>query len=209
MVINHKYKFLFVHIHKTGGSSIRNSLLELEGSEFYAHHHTHLKWINYNNFNSYYKFCFVRNPWDRLVSWYCGILKLRTNNNFQRYIKSYSSNFSEFLNCTRVIHERIFSKNEKNSDNSIPYYKSISYNQLDYISDVYNNNIANYIGKFENLNNDWAILLDNLKINFITLKKDNVGNHKNYKNYYNEEDILKVKNLYKKDIEFFNYTFNA
>lgn len=208
MVINHKYNFLFIHIHKTAGSSIRDALLALEGSEFIAHNHTHLSWIDYDSYKDYYKFSFVRNPWDRLVSWYFGILKLKANNNFQKYIKSCCSNFSQFLNCNEVIKEKICCKNEVLSRLKTNYYKSISYNQLDYISDLDNKIIVDFIGKFENLNNDWNSLLKNLSIKNFNLSFKNKGYHKNYKEYYaNVSDIEKVRLMYKKDIDYFKYEF--
>jgi len=207
MIINHKYKFIFVHIHKTAGSSIRNSLLKLDGSEFLAHHHTHLKWIDYKKYEDYYKFCFVRNPWDRLVSWYFGILKLKSNNNLQKYIKSCSNNFSEFLNCRGIIKETIYNKKIESFNTKIPYFKSISYNQLDYVSDDSGNILVNFIGRFENLNNDWNTILSNLSINKIKLFFENKGYHKNYKEYYQKDDINKVYEMYKKDIDYFGYEY--
>jgi hypothetical protein len=206
MVINHKYNFLFIHIHKTAGSSVADALLKLEDSEFFAHHHTHLSWIDYQKYKDYYKFCFVRNPWDRLVSWYFGILKLKANNDFQKYIKLCCSNFSEFLNCDKIIKEKVNSKYEVSSKGKTIYFKSIAYNQLDYIS--HNDKVlVDFVGRFENLNDDWEFILKKLSIKNLKLSFKNKGFHQNYKNYYEKKDIDKVASLYKRDIDYFNYEF--
>lgn len=74
-MILHKKKVLFVHIPRTGGSSIEN-YFGFEGNSNIkkldtAQHATLQEYLQgYPNAESYYKFSVVRNPWDRLVSWY-------------------------------------------------------------------------------------------------------------------------------------------
>lgn len=206
MIINHNYKFIFVHIHKTAGTSIKEALLKLDGSSMLAYHHTHLSWIDYSRYNDYYKFCFVRNPWDRLVSWYFGILKLKTKNNFQSYIKANSNDFSSFLDCKNIVNEKVFSKKENFNVNFL-YFKSISYNQLDYISDEHNNILTNFIGRFENLESDWKKVMNHLGLSLV-LPKKNIGHHMDFRSYYKQVDIEKVNKIYERDINYFGYSFN-
>ena len=97
MIISHKHKFIFFHIPKCAGSSIFYSLcknLKYHDSESRAIVNDdiailatnnskasnsvisqHISFRNLNsclniNLDDYYKFCFVRNPWDRVVSYY-------------------------------------------------------------------------------------------------------------------------------------------
>jgi hypothetical protein len=67
-MINNEYKFIFMHITKTGGSSIEK-LFNYEGIK----HQRPIELINIlgqTTWDSYFKFTFVRNPWDRTVSEY-------------------------------------------------------------------------------------------------------------------------------------------
>ena len=82
MLISHKYKFVFISIPKTGSTSIRNSLSQYgdvfsstdPNSPVYLHikskqlkkYFIENKW----NWDDYFKFAFVRNPWDSMVSQY-------------------------------------------------------------------------------------------------------------------------------------------
>ena len=100
MIISHEYKFIFVKTTKTAGTSIEIALSKFCGSEdiitpiypeeemrnqlgyrgaqnylpdgFYNHiSGTKIrKLIGEQVWNSYYKFCFERNPWDRFISYY-------------------------------------------------------------------------------------------------------------------------------------------
>ena len=83
-MISHSKKFIFIHIPKTGGSSIEIVLKEFinencnimgENTYFYPDikHYTATELLNRygeNKFNDYLKFCVIRNPWDRLLSLY-------------------------------------------------------------------------------------------------------------------------------------------
>lgn len=100
MIISHKYKFIFLKTTKTAGTSIEIALSKFCGSEdiitpiypeeeirsqlgyrgaqnylpdgFYNHISATKvrKLIGEQVWNTYYKFCFERNPWDRFISYY-------------------------------------------------------------------------------------------------------------------------------------------
>jgi len=66
VIINHDRKFLFIHVPKTGGCSIR-AILGGETSK----RGFHRRCLSFRNkYPDYYKFGFVRNPWARMVSLY-------------------------------------------------------------------------------------------------------------------------------------------
>lgn len=221
MVINHKYKFLFVHIHKTAGSSIRNSLIKnIPESHYFGYDHSFLSVIPYPEiYKDYFKFAIVRNPWERLVSWYFSILNLNKENSLKQYVSSNSNNFSEFLNCTNIIYEKHSRQKTVSHNNTLLidypdllYPKSISFNQIDYILDINNNIGVDYIGRFENLNSSWSYICEQIKLN-IPLRNDKIGtwnnqsSKKDYREFYNEADKNKIANLYSRDIESFKYSF--
>ena len=74
MIINHNKKYVFVHIHKTAGTSISINMLKSGGIK-YKNKHSFITELE-NEYKNYFKFSFVRNPWDRLVSWYNMFLNL-------------------------------------------------------------------------------------------------------------------------------------
>jgi len=68
MIID-EYKTIFVHIPKNAGTSIKAFF----GNKEFYHKHKAIKEIKNENpeiYNSYRKFTVVRNPYDRMVSWY-------------------------------------------------------------------------------------------------------------------------------------------
>ena len=87
-MISHKFQYIFIHIPKCGGTSIEKSLLESEGVAFPTESDTmplkhltkdvgdkyllgkgrqHMTISDYPKIN-YFKFAFIRNPWDKMVS---------------------------------------------------------------------------------------------------------------------------------------------
>ena len=68
-MISDEYKALFTHIDKTGGSSI-TCMLNNGGKEETNHKHKPMvNMINSSN-KDYFKFAFVRNPYERILSKY-------------------------------------------------------------------------------------------------------------------------------------------
>ncbi len=69
VIISHERRVLFVHVHRTGGTSIQKHLKEtLFGAENLGPQHSSLieaKRLIGPEFASYFKFAFVRNPWER------------------------------------------------------------------------------------------------------------------------------------------------
>ncbi|MDD4955629.1 MAG: sulfotransferase family 2 domain-containing protein [Candidatus Omnitrophica bacterium] len=81
MRISHKYKFIFFSNPRTGSESVRKALdpfsdiFSSVNDPVYNNHITPEELKNHFlkmgwDWDKYFKFCFVRNPWDRLVSIY-------------------------------------------------------------------------------------------------------------------------------------------
>lgn len=73
MIINHERRFIFFHVPKTAGSSIRAALASLPGSVRQGQkHQTPRQFERASIFNLryrlYFRFCFVRDPWERFGS---------------------------------------------------------------------------------------------------------------------------------------------
>ncbi len=197
MAINHKYKTIFVHIPKTAGTSMeRKEFVGLPGAD--CHDSINKFKERVTNPDEYFKWCFSRNPYDRLVSAYVwGI-----TNHKEEFLKDIDS-FEDYINKIEDFYE--FggdSLDQKRSGvHTIPQSVFI------------NNNISNmdFIGKFENLNVDFNYVCEKIEehssnpiINKdLPISKKTTHNH--YETFYNEEIIKKVNILYKKDFELFDY----
>src|SRR4051794_5934186 len=109
MLLSRQRKFLFVHIQKTAGSSLREALqAALPDLETFLGTHDHAAWARPHlgeDWDGYFKAAFVRNPWDRLVSWYTMIREQNDyTNRLWQYVRERAGTFEEFLDrCTDVI----------------------------------------------------------------------------------------------------------
>ena len=67
MVINEDKKFIFIHVYKNGGSSMERAL----GGRTWTHgEQLHASLESIINWEDYFSFAFIRNPWDRAVAHY-------------------------------------------------------------------------------------------------------------------------------------------
>ena len=216
MLISHTYKFIFVHIQKTGGSSIEYVLRQFDPTALREIPHERdpqnlLKgrhvfardirdYLGSKIWNSYFKFAFVRNPWDRLVSWY-NMIKLRgdqrtTPNNFWRYVLTHSHNFETFIkNCTDIITQLDGDK------------RSSAFNQIDYICDEDGQIIIDYIGRYENLEGSFKEAVQLMGLPPIELPHKNRFIHRHYSSYYNPQTKQIIAQRVQRDIDIFGYQF--
>ena len=148
MLLSRQKKFLFVHIQKTAGSSLRKALhTAIADLAPFLGTHDHVAWATQHlDFQSYFKAAFVRNPWDRLVSWYCMIREQQTSTNrFWEYVRNRANSFDDFLlHCTDTIDDH-------------DGRKSILYNQVDYLSDERGRLLVDFVGRFEALAADSGV----------------------------------------------------
>ncbi|MEK7168070.1 MAG: sulfotransferase family 2 domain-containing protein [Patescibacteria group bacterium] len=210
MPISHKHKIIFIHIPKAGGSSIEKAF-GLYGSNnkgdnapdpniFYGiengkalQHLTALEIkdkIPENIWNAYFKFSFVRNPFDRLVSEYSWRLeKLKKN-------KIPNISFSEFLD--QYLLPAI---NGDNTDTLSDHFKL----QTEFL---FNQDalLVDFVGRLENFNEDFKTICQKIGVK-IKLPHENKTRHQDCQRYYNDETKKIVSKIYQKDLEKFNYSF--
>ena len=137
-----------------------------------------------------FTFALVRNPWDRMVSLY--------------QYRSLIGNIPNELGFREYIRELF-----KSRGRGLFKYHGFYYSNLDYISGENGEIIVNFVGKYETRDLDLQIIARKLgcpELGTLHLQSGKKGNSQ-YNNYYDDETKRIVAEIYSKDIEFFNYTF--
>jgi len=158
-----------------------------------------------NKYPDYFKFCFVRNTWDRVVS--CYLEKIREpsfknkffKNGIHRGFLQYNRfkagmSFKEFV---YAIHDIPDKKADK-------HFKA----QHTFLTDKNGKLIVDFIGRFENLEGDFKELSKKAGFPNVTIPHMLKNPHKDYRLYYDDETKKLVAERYKKDIELFGHTFD-
>lgn len=200
-MISLQKSFLFVHIPKTAGNSIQSVLRnysedqlvalrsEQDGIERFGLRNPNYKIKKHSTLSEYhdalgddqfrnlYKFTCVRNPWDRMVSYY-----------FTPTQNPETWNRKKFY---AVISKAI----------SVPDYLRFDGGEKDPFANV------NYIIRFENLADDFRAVCKAIGISPPTLPQYNRSSRDHYSKYYDDDLREFVRTRFTAEIERFNYEF--
>ena len=192
-MISYDKKFIFVHINKTAGTSMEKALVDYGVKKLQEKGDLKFE-LNYNQsqhfncdeykkylgseYDDYFKFTVVRNPFDRVVSYYYGgaiqkglnfkdwVVDRYLNENYKDYIRMYSD------------YTHWFDKDE-----------------------------LNCVLKFENLDQDFIKLKETLDLN-CELGKANVNKSRtHYRDYYDNKTKDIIENHFEKELNTFQYKF--
>ena len=183
MFINHTHKFIFIHIPKNAGTSIRNSF-DRKGydkrvvSKRYPHDSCSIikSYCGDDVWNTFFKFAIVRNPYDRMVSYY----HFHNSPQYKYPATAQKMSFEEWLNCG-------LDSNLKKT-------------QSDYL-----NEDIDLIGRYESLQDSFDIFCDKINIPTYQLPLWNLSRHEVWQNYYDDETLELVYNIFQEDFIKFNY----
>ena len=192
-----EHKAIFVHIPKTGGTSIE----QFFGAKLFARTGKHdpvsklRQAIGADDWNRYFKFSFVRNPWDRMASYF----NWRSQDPQNVDVKGRT--FKDWLTFLLA------------SDfNGLMLNRSFEYGikpQFEMLADG-DDLAVDFVGRFENLQCDFDQVCDRIGIERQTLPHKNAMNRKqHYTEFYDNESQVLVATLYPQDIEYFGYEFGA
>ena len=219
--ISHKYNYLYVETPKAGCSSIKMTLqrMELDLPDFYREDFEDIHNRNFSpllkasqvgsfdrflNRPNLFKFCFVRNPYTRLLSAY--LEKIKSNKpqkkdilqHLGRNIQQLNTpvSFTEFV---EVICEQPIAN--LNDHWNIQYYQTFQ-NAIKY----------DFIGKVENFDRDFAFVLNTVNKDYQKYvskeQRHASGADERLSAYYTPALIAKVRDKYALDFEYFGYSFD-
>jgi hypothetical protein len=204
-MINHRYKFIFIRLPKTGSQSIGKILNQLENDPTSPNppgHQTardYLKCLGHKTFYQYSKFGVIRNPWDRVVSHYffwksrdLNDGRTRTDENIKGIVFCKNHTFREYVMAMGRI-----STLGKSSD----------YFMID------KKMVLDHVIRFENLQIGFDLVCDNIGIKKKNLQVINRGTlrpqNKHYTEFYDDETMEIVANYHKLELEQFGYRFGC
>lgn len=192
MIVSHFKKLIFIHVHRTGGTSFTNVLRERipDCTELHTQHSNAMTVDAsfFETYSNYYTIGFTRNPWERILSWYSLI-----HFNDQKSINEERIRFENFI------------ENDLAADFTD---HSFHYNSLDYFTDKNGVSVADRIFRFDNLHNEIQTIANDLNLQFTEIPVTNTTNKKDYRDYYTQKSKLLIAQKCKKDIDYFNYTFD-
>ena len=184
-------EFAFISIPKTGtqtihtmlGADLKSAVNLVNGGILDNHCPASVMREKYDDFDQRFVFCFVRNPWHRLISWYSGHRKW----NISLYMKM---SFEEWVLNGCPHHWR-------NQQSPTPL------DQYSFIHDRDGQCLVDKIGRFENYSDDLSDILKTLNLD-LTLEHINKSKKKSSHLFTPQMDDI-VNTQFKKDIELFNY----
>ena len=213
MIISYSHQFIFVHVPKTAGLSIDGALrpyaqnlpqtwadrffgrLRLRDSYFKYHPYKRFRrhataeqirrHLPRETYETFYKFAFVRNPWDWMVSYYHYLLE-KADHHRHRLVRRLRG-FEEYL-------EYEIRRNKAG--------------QTQFLRDAAGQMLVDFVGRFESLEADFAQVCSRLGL-VARLPRMNRSRHNDYRTYYNARTIELVARHFRAEIELFGYTFDG
>jgi Sulfotransferase family len=200
-MISFQKRFLFVHIPKTAGNSIQSVLRDYSEDELVAlrgeqdgierfglrnpkykvkKHSTLAEYrlaLGEKEFGELYTFTCVRNPWDRVVSYYFTPTQKATEWEAKKFKKA----------ILRLM--------------PVADYLRLGEGKEDPFANV------NFIMRFENLAEDFRAVCQAVDVSPVALPRYNRSSREHYSNYYNDELRELVRARFAPEIERFGYTF--
>jgi hypothetical protein len=216
MLLSRRYQFLFVHIAKTGGTSVRNALQRyrwrdpyylpqwiaskmsgITGHSLGIKLPRHCKAITAQEmlpqevFEGLFKFAFVRNPWDLQVSSYHHIKRERP------HLLESDESFASFL------------QRKLDTDRPWQYHIDTSITpQSHYLIDLTGKQIVDFVGRYESLQSDFDTCCDRIGIPRQSLPHQRRAEGRSaYRDYYDTHTRELVATHFASDIEAFGYDY--
>jgi hypothetical protein len=211
--------YIFIHIPKTGGTSVaqalgkdrgyfgHNSIRQLIGNDKIVSPGLHNALVDLamkrdvsleKQVMDTFSFSVVRNPWDRLVSWFFCI---QTTAN-PEYCNHYGQNFKEWVMNGMQIHEeqvQLFGSGRVSN----------ALSQSEWLVDFSGKIVVDTIIRFEELETEWKSIMKKLNAEDLPHVNKSILRNINYREHYDNEmlDYIDSTNIFQEDIKNFNFVF--
>jgi len=194
---NDKMRSIFIHVPKVAGTSIVYSIYGCGMGHVTANHY---RWYDANRFAEFFTFGFVRNPWDRFASAY-SYLSERSGSKWD--IEWANRNMSEAPDFDRFVKKLIDDRTYRKQVMQWQHFRP----QSDYLCDRSGSVIVDFVGRFENLKNDFDEVCRKLEIEVELPHRRPTKTRRPYMEQYDKCSIDLVSELYHTDIKQFGYNF--
>ena len=207
MLLSRERRFLFVHVYKNAGTSITKALMPFAaskgrvlatkglarlgvrapfGPQPFAEHISApelIEAMGREAFDAFFSFAIVRNPWDWQVSLF------------------------HYMRKERAHHQHVLAKSFAGFDDYIRWRcrEEVRF-QRDFIYSRDGELLVDFVGRFENLDSDFASICARIGIS-ASLPKLNVSNTKPYRSFYGDETRELVRRAFAPDVALFGYDF--
>jgi Sulfotransferase family len=213
MLISYGKKFIYIQVWKTGSTSLMAALkpysyqfdryerfaramsrrLGIEDAEKWkVHFNTHKhstadeisKLVKPELFNGYFKFCFVRNPFDWLVSQYSHIISQPNHRHYE--LARYLGSFDKYVRWRVESGNRVL--------------------QMGWSCSSEGDNLVDFVGRFETLDNDLKFIAEKLSVKIEMPHLNRSTNRGDYREYYKSQQLVDfVLEHYREDFTHFGY----
>jgi hypothetical protein len=206
VIISASHRYVFAAIPKTGTHAVRQALRpHLRAGDFeqvglfvkrqlpipalasLGHGHISLAqlrgYMDPEKFGDYFKFAFVRNPFDRFVS-YCSFMARGSD---------------VFATDPRRVMRHYVAK--------APGEHVLFKPQHSFVEGAGGAMLADYIGRVETIQESFDFIASRIGIPAVQLQRVNSTERSGYRDYYDQQLIDSVARIYARDLELFGYEF--
>ena len=222
MLLSHRHRYLFVHIAKTGGTSVRSILGRNRwqeplfwpgwvcgrisqvcqhriGSRIPRHAPAAVarEMLPPTLFEEFFKFAFVRNPWDRLVSGYHHFLRDR----YALLDENQIRDFSGFVDWMLRV--------EPETTSRAALVRALQRPQHEYLVDWHGRLLVDFVGHYERLEEDFDNVVRRLQLRSLRLPhKRRSERRRDYRTMYSDVLAERVGRFYAADLMAYGYVFD-
>lgn len=193
-----RQRCIFVHIPKCAGVSVCRSLFGDYGAGHYPIS-VFQEVFEPPLFDSYFKFAFVRNPWDRLLSAYRFLRRGGFNETDRRWARRHLAPYRDFR---EFVHGWVTPDNIASWIHFRP--------QVDFLSLANGKSGMDFVGRYEQLHTDFRRVCERLGVDNRLLHLNSDGHSdEDYRAAYDTETRAIVAEVYRRDIAALAYCFDG